>query len=285
MLDFHTHSSASDGSDTPAELVRGAVSAGLTAIALTDHDTISGLEEFLRAARGQPVLAVPGVEISSTLYNKEIHILGLFIDPSERVLNDFLEEARENRNRRNRILIEKLNAIGYPVSLDEIRKNTPDESIGRPHIAELLVRKGFFASVQDAFDSCLKRGARAYTPRQPVPPAECIRVIHAAGGLAFWAHPVYGARSERASVRRFLKVLVPDGLDGLEAFYPVFTERQSAMLTEMAQEFGILRTGGTDYHGEEVHPGIKLGIGTGGLCVPDELLDEMRKKRTASPCS
>ena len=278
MLDFHTHSSASDGSDSPEELIHAAQRTGLSAIALTDHDTISGLPEFLRAAEVSGVTAVPGVEISANLYNKEIHILGLFVDPVAPGLTAFLEAVRNKRNIRNQQMIEKLNIIGYQITLEELQNAASGESIGRPHVAELLVKKGYFTSIQEAFDNCLKRGARAYTPREPLPPGECINAIHAAGGLAFWAHPVYGARGERATVRRFLKVLVPLGLDGLEVYYSSFTERQTVMLNEMAQEFGILRTGGTDYHGEEVHPGIRLGVGTGTLCVPDELLTLMREK-------
>lgn len=283
MLDFHTHSTASDGSDSPSELLNAAVRSGLSAVALTDHDTISGLSEFLHAAQGQNITAVPGVEISSALYNKEIHILGLFIDPVSVSLNRFLENARKNRTERNLLMLEKLNAIGYRISWKDLLDFAPGESIGRPHVAEMLVKKGYFATVQDAFDSCLRRGARAYTPRKNSTPHECIRVIHEAGGLAFWAHPVYRARGERAFIRRFLKVLVPAGLDGLEAFYPVFTARQTLMLEEMAREFRILRTGGTDYHGN-VHPGIQLGIGCGNLNVPDELLALMRQKLTGRTC-
>ena len=284
MIDLHTHSSASDGSMRPAELLQAAVRAGLSAIALTDHDTVSGLHEFLQAAQGQPVTAVPGVEISSTLYNTEIHILGLFVDPDSKALKDFLETARENRNARNLQMLEKLNAIGYAITLEELQDCAGGESVGRPHLAEILVRKGYFPTVQDAFDSCLKRGARAYTPRKLAPPAECIRAIREAGGLAFWAHPVYHGRGERASVRRFLKVLVPAGLDGIEVFYPSFTERQTVMLNEMAQEFQILRSGGTDYHGA-VHPGIELGTGSGDLNIPDELLGSIREKAASRPCS
>ena len=283
MIDLHTHSSASDGSDRPAELLCQAVSAGLSAVALTDHDTVSGLAEFLGAARGEPITAVPGVEISSSLYNKEIHILGLFVDPASKALNDFLETARQNRNDRNRLMLEKLNAIGYRISLEELQESARGESIGRPHVAEMLVRKGYFPTVQDAFDQCLKRGARAYTPRKQTNPADCIRVIHAAGGLAFWAHPVYRARGERASVRRFLKALVPAGLDGVEAYYPIFTDRQTVMLKEMAQEFHILCSGGTDYHGT-AHPGIRLGVGNGDLRIPDELLSAIQWKRVQTLC-
>lgn len=277
MLDFHTHSRASDGSDTPAELLHAALQAGLTAIALTDHDTLSGLPEFLKAAEGQPITAVPGVEISSSLYNKEIHIVGLFIDPHSESLNAFLENARENRNLRNRIMLEKLSAMGYAVTEEEVRICAGGESVGRPHMAQMLVQKGFFPTIQDAFDRCLKRGARAYTPRVLASPDESIRAIHDAGGLAFWAHPVYRARGERSMVRRFLRVMTPHGLDGIETCYPVFTARQTEMLSAMAKEFGLLRTGGTDYHGI-YHPGIRLGCGDGSLIVPDELLDAMRSK-------
>ena len=280
MLDLHTHSCASDGSDTPAELLRCALQTGLSAIALTDHDTVSGLPEFLQAARDRRIVAVPGVEISSCLYNKEIHILGLFINPESGFLLDFLEQARKNRNGRNQIILEKLNAIGYRISPDELRECARGESIGRPHVAEILVKKGYFATVQDAFDSCLRRGSRAYTAKVLPPPADCICAIRQAGGLAFWAHPVHGTHSERASVRRFLKVLVPAGLDGIEAFYPAFTERQTAMLQELAREFQILRSGGTDYHGS-IHPGIQLGTGLGTLHVPDELLQAMQRKLAA----
>ena len=265
------------------ELLEEAVKAGLSAVALTDHDTVSGLAEFLRAAQGRPITAVPGVEISTNLYNKEIHILGLFIDPDSAELHGFLENARRNRNARNDLMLAKLNAIGYKVSLEELQECARGESIGRPHVAEILVRKGYFPDVQAAFESCLKRGARAYVPRNQAPPAECIRVIHAAGGLAFWAHPVYRGHGERASVRRFLKVLVPAGLDGIEAFYPLFSPYQTVMLGEMADEFHILRTGGTDYHGA-VHPGIRIGTGNGNLRIPDDLLTAMQRKRTDRPC-
>ena len=283
MIDFHTHSNASDGTDTPAQVLHAAVKAGLSAAALTDHDTVSGLAEFLHAAEDANITAVPGVEISTNLYNKEIHILGLMIDPVSAELCDFLENARRNRNARNELMLAKLNAIGYRVTLEELLECAHGESIGRPHVAETLVKKGYFPDVQAAFDSCLKRGGRAYVPRSQAPPAECIRVIHAAGGLAFWAHPVYRGHGERASVRRFLKVLVPAGLDGIEAFYSQFTPYQSRMLGEMAEEFHILRTGGTDYHGA-IHPGVRIGTGCGELSVPDELFELMRRKQAEKPC-
>ncbi len=193
MIDLHTHSIASDGSDTPSELLGLALERKLTGIALTDHDTLSGLPEFLARARGENIIAVPGLEISSSLYNKEIHILGLFIDPSSGKLADFLLKTRQNRNSRNSQILEKLNIMGYRITLEELESFAQGESIGRPHLARLLVKKEYFETIQDAFDHCLKRGARAYSPRVLAPPEESIRVIHEAGGLAFWAHPAANA--------------------------------------------------------------------------------------------
>ena len=277
MIDLHTHSLASDGSDAPADVLRRAVEKGLSGVALTDHDTISGLHDFMTAAEGKNIEAVPGVEISSFLYNKEIHILGLFIDPSSESLHTFLAQARENRNRRNQIMLEKLNAIGYEITEEELQNEAGGESVGRPHFAKILVRKGYFTDIQEAFAHCLKRGARAYTPRQPASPQESIEAIHAAGGLAFWAHPVYQKPGERSFVRRYLRHLVPLGLDGIEAYYSLYSLRQHQMLKEMAVEFGLLICGGTDYHGIH-HPGIELGSGGGGLNIPDSVLENIRRK-------
>ena len=281
MIDLHTHSIASDGSDTPSELLGLALERKLTGIALTDHDTLSGLPEFLARARGENIIAVPGLEISSSLYNKEIHILGLFIDPSSEKLADFLLKTRQNRNSRNSQILEKLNIMGYRITLEELESFAQGESIGRPHLARLLVKKEYFETIQDAFDHCLKRGARAYSPRVLAPPEESIRVIHEAGGLAFWAHPVYRTSGgERSFVRRYLRQLVPLGLDGIEAFYSLFSVAQHTMILEMAKEFNILVSGGSDYHGMN-QPSIQLGTGSGSLEVPDSVLETLLARRAA----
>lgn len=278
MLDLHTHSRASDGSDAPGELVRLALDSGLGGLALTDHDTVSGLPEFMAAAHGQKIIAVPGVELSSCLHSREIHLLGLFIDPDSETLSSLLRAVRAGRSRRNRAMVEKLKAMGYRLTEEALRDCAHGESVGRPHLAQLLIREGYFATVAEAFEHCLKRGARAYVPRDLPPPEESIRAIHAAGGLAFWAHPVARhVRGECSAVRRFLRLLVPLGLDGIEAFYPGYTKAQTGMLTESARECGLLRSGGSDYHGIN-HPEIRLGIGDGSLNVPDELLDRMKEK-------
>ncbi len=280
MIDLHTHSVASDGSDTPSELLCLALEKKLAGIALTDHDTLSGLPEFLACAQGKDIVAIPGLEISSSLYNKEIHILGLFIDPSSEKLETFLLQTRQNRNTRNGQILEKLNIMGYEISIEELEDFARGESVGRPHLARLLVKKGYFETIQDAFDHCLRRGARAYSPRVLAPPEESIRVIHEAGGLAFWAHPVYRSTGgERSFVRRYLRKLVPLGLDGIEGFYSLFSVSQHTMIMEMAKEFNILVSGGSDYHGLN-QPSIQLGAGCGSLQVPDSVLDALLARRT-----
>ena len=272
MIDLHTHSLASDGSDSPCGLLRRAQEIRLHAIALTDHDTVSGLEEFLNTEHDSSLLAVPGVEISSMHHYKEVHILGLFVDPENKELLSFLEQLRSNRE-----ILAKLNAIGLTVTDEELREEAKGESVGRPHFASLLVRKGYCTDMQEAFDRYLKRGARAYCSRTPVPPCNSIRAIHSAGGLAFWAHPVNQTRTERSTVRRFLRDMIQQGLDGVEAFYPTFTSFQSRMLQDFAAQHGLLCSGGSDYHGA-AHPENHLGSGSGNLAVPDELIEKMLAK-------
>ena len=240
---------------------------------MTDHDTISGLHDFMTAAEGKNIEAVPGVEISSFLYNKEIHILGLFIDPSSESLHTFLAQARENRNRRNQIMLEKLNAIGYEITEEELQNEAGGESVGRPHFAKILVRKGYFADIQEVFDTLLKRGKRGYIARNLKRPAVVCQLIHDAGGVAIWAHPVSGQHSgERAYVKKMLKGLIPAGIDGVETFYTTFNRNQTALLEELAETNGLLKSGGSDYHGS-TRPFTKLGTGGGCLSVPDSYLE------------
>lgn len=276
MVDLHTHSRASDGSDTPSELVAHAVETGLHGIALTDHDTVSGIPEFLDAAAERTIRAVPGLEISSTLFNREIHILGLFIDHTSEKLADFLKEARKNRNARNALILQKLNAMHYEITERELQECAGGESVGRPHFAKILVEKGYFQTPQEVFDRCLKRGARAYVPRILPTPGESIGAIHEAGGLAVWAHPVYRASGERAFVRKYLKRLIGHGLDGIEAYYSLYSFAQHTLLLETSAEHGILISGGSDYHGKNQRS-IQLGTGRGSLAVPDEVLDRLEE--------
>ena len=278
LIDLHTHSIASDGSDTPAQLIRRACEKGLKGIALTDHDTVSGLPEFLAEAGKTGITGVPGVEISSRLFSKEVHIVGLFIDPGTPALLELLGKMRNGREKRNREIVQKLCVLGYQISYDELREAAGGESIGRPHIGALLIRKGYFATMQDVFVQCLKRGCRAYVPRELPEAAEAVAAIHAAGGLAVWAHPVSGQAGERGYAKKMLRKLQEFGIDAVETNYSMFSEHQTQMMHEIAEAAGVLRSGGSDYHGAN-QPGIELGSGAGSLAVPAEFLNRMLETR------
>ena len=279
MIDLHTHSTASDGGDTPTLLVENAVRKGLSAIALTDHDTVSGLPEFLKAGENVSLKVIPGVELSSRGENRELHIVGLFIDHETPSLLSFLEKMRESRKKRNEEMLIRLNVIGFPLTWEELVNEAGGESIGRPHFAQALIRKGYFKTPRDVFEQCLKRGKRAYVPRELPSPAEAIKAIHEAGGVAIWAHPVShnSGGSGRSHVRRCLKYLIPEGLDGMETYYSQFTPAQHDMVTELAEEYSLLASGGSDYHGKNI-PDLALGTGMGDLAVSDELLTALEAR-------
>ena len=277
LIDLHTHSIASDGSETPEAIIRCAREKGLRGVALTDHDTISGLKEFMAAAKNEGIIGIPGVEISSTMFNKELHIVGLFIDPESPELLELLGRMRNGRETRNREIVMKLAAAGFDVTYEELLQEAGGESIGRPHIGALLLKKGYFKTMQDVFEQCLKRGCRCYVSRALPDSAEAIRTIHAAKGLAIWAHPVSGQSGERSYARKMLRKLVEAGLDGVEVNYSMFSEHQTQMMNELADDAGILKSGGSDFHGKN-QPAVDLGTGGGNLAVPFEYLERMQEK-------
>lgn len=275
MIDFHLHSTASDGTESPSRLIELAEQSGLSAIALTDHDTVSGVIEFMTAGKGRGIRVIPGVEISSWVHSKEVHIVGLFIDPDCKTLVEFLENMRNERIARNSGMIRKLQGLGYEITEDEVKIIAQGESIGRPHIARVLVSKGYFDDIQSVFDALLKRGGKAYLPRNLQSPEVVCSKIHEAGGIAIWAHPVSGQHSgERSFVKKMLKILIPSGLDGIETCYSTYTVSQAALLEEMAEKFQLLRSGGSDFHGSN-RPATHIGTGGGGLSVPDSFLESM----------
>lgn len=278
LIDLHTHSRASDGSDTPARIVQYACEKGLKGIALTDHDTVSGLPEFMEETKKCGIIGVPGVEISTRLFSKELHIVGLFINPETPELTELLERMRAGREKRNREIIHKLNVLGYEITYDELLQVAGGESVGRPHIGAVLLRKGYFKTMHDVFIQCLKRGCRAYVPRELPDSAEAVKVIHAAGGLAIWAHPVSGQAGERGYAKKMLRKLMDFGIDGVETNYSMFSEHQTQMMHEIAEAAGVLKSGGSDYHGVN-QPGIDLGSGNGSLAVPFEFLERMMEAR------
>jgi len=278
-IDLHTHSSASDGSDSPSLLVQNAIRCGLKAVALCDHDTVSGLAEFLSEAKKQDFEAVPGIEISTRLFKKEIHIVGLFVNHTAPSLLEPLAYLKQTRIDRNRKMIGRLQNGGYQITEDDVARFAQGGSSGRPHIARALVEKGYFEDVHSAFVKCLKPGSPFYIPRDFLPPEQSIRIIHEAGGLAFWAHPMHERKGDRAFLKKFLRELIGWGLDGIEGYYALFTERQHGLTLAMAKELHLLVSGGSDYHGIN-QPSIQLGRGRGDLMIPYSVLQRIKDFRS-----
>ena len=275
MIDLHMHSSCSDGTMSPEELVVTALDQGLEAAALTDHDTVSGDKRFLAAAAGTPLRAVAGVELATMLFSKDIHIVGLFIDPDYPPLLAALEQLRIWREERNERMVERLREKGYAITMDEVLAEAGGESVGRPHMAAVLLRKGGFPDMQTIFTRLIGRGASCYVQRQYYPVDACIRLVHEAGGLAIWAHPVQAPRGVRALLRKIGSRLVQYGLDGLECHYPMFSAQQSEETLKFAESRSLLVSGGSDFHGS-AHPRVKMGTGIdGNLVIPFEVYERL----------
>ena len=275
MIDLHMHSSCSDGTLSPEELAAAALNMGLEAAALTDHDTVSGAERFTAAAAGTPLRAVPGVELASMLFNKDIHIVGLFIDSRNPELLAALEQLRHWREERNVQMVEKIRSKGYEITLDEVLAEAGGESVGRPHMASVLLRKGYFQDMQSVFGRLIGRNGSCYVLRKYYPVDVCIRLIHEAGGLAIWAHPLHAAQGARATLRKIGSRLATFGLDGLECYYSMFAEEQQRDALEFAHARSLLVSGGSDFHGAS-HPQVKMGTGIeGNLAIPFEIYERL----------
>lgn len=249
-FDLHSHTTASDGRHRPAEVVRMARDAGLSGIAITDHDTVAGIEEALAAGLEYGVQVVPGVEISTSAEGKDIHILGYGIDAKDPVLLERLVSLRQVRNRRNEQMIARLNQLGIEISLGEVEREAAlsthkDGTVGRPHFAKVLVRKGYVKEVREAFDRYLAEGAAAYVNTPRIEPLEAVRWIHEAGGTAIMAHP--GLYRNDPLVQKLLN----GGIDGLEAYHSDHDEEAERKYRLLAESYGKLVTGGSDFHGSD----------------------------------
>jgi len=270
MVDLHTHSIFSDGSHTPEELAAMGRAAGLSAVALTDHDTMAGLERFAAACAGIGLKGVPGVEISADVARGTMHILGYYADPRCAALNMALERIRDGRSDRNGKILERLSSLGMPLSSEEVARYAGDEVVGRPHVARAMVEKGYVRSCEEAFEKYLAKGRPAYVDRFRLSPAESVRMIREAGGVAVLAHP-FTLELDNGGLRKLLVGLKDSGLQGMEVYYSEHSPEQTRRYLALAKEMGLLPTGGSDFHGA-VNPAIRLGIGFGNLRVPDDVL-------------
>ena len=282
-IDLHTHSYCSDGTFSPEGLVLLAKKQGLSAIALTDHDTADGIPEFLEAGQKYGIEAISGMELAA-LWDKcrspEIHIVGLGIHYHAPALDHFMKEIQESRTRRNIQMAQQLTKIGLPVSLEEVTQNAGGEIITRAHFANVLLEKKLVPDRKAAFSRYLSSGCPGYVQRDFPTPKVCIETIKNAGGVAILAHPtLYGLSTEEIS--KLCKELISYGLDGMECYYTTFTAKQTKAMEKIASAYNLLPSGGSDFHGEN-KPDIQLGVGYGSLSLPYSLWENLKAKTNPS---
>jgi hypothetical protein len=270
--DLHVHTTASDGTLTPGEVIDAAGNIGLKGIAITDHDTVAGLEPARRYLEHTPDLMlelIPGIELNTEAGDEEIHILGYFIDPENAALNQHLQTIRTSRYDRVLKMVDRLRQSGLAISFDQVQKLTRGESMGRPHIARALMENGYVNSVKEAFDKYIGRGQPGFVPRYKFLPAEAIKLIKEAGGIAVLAHP--GLIADSNQIREVIKL----GIEGLEVYYPEHSREQQQKLAAWAGQYKLLMTGGSDYHG----PGSQESRASlGSSTISGELLAGMRSR-------
>lgn len=275
LCDLHTHSTCSDGTLTPTQLVELALEKNLAAVALTDHNTVAGLPEFLEAARGTELEAVPGIEFSVDYGDIELHILGLFVKPEHYgPITERVEDMLRRKEQSNIDLVKNLEQAGIFLSYEDIKAATTTGQVNRALIAAEMLRKGYVGSIQEAFSKYLKQSHGYYNPPKRPDAFETIRFIRSLGAVAVWAHPFLNLKTEEA-IREFLPEACEAGLQGMEVFYPKFDENQTALALQLVKEFGLQPSGGSDFHGEN-KPDIQLGSGKGSLFLPITLLEGLK---------
>ncbi|MBQ4068219.1 MAG: PHP domain-containing protein [Lachnospiraceae bacterium] len=273
MIDLHVHSTVSDGTLTPSELVIYAKNKNLTAFALTDHDTIDGIAEAMEAGINHNITVIPGIEISSFHFGREIHILGLNLGYKDGKLISALSEYKRIRKERNDKLIVLLNQNGFPVTNEEMIKRFPNSIITRAHYAAWMVENGYVKSKDAAFRKYLGDGCPCYLPKEHVSPEYAINLIKNSGGKAILAHPLL-YKFSNSQLDTLVSDLAKIGLDGIEAIYSCNKGSDTSKMKCLAKKYGLFITGGSDFHGEN-KPGIDIGSGYGGLNVPDEVLSDI----------
>lgn len=274
MIDLHVHSNKSDGTYTPTELVHYAVEKGLTAFALTDHDTTEGLAEALQAAEGQPVTVIPGIEFSTVYEEKDIHILGLAIDYHSPAFCSALDEFVASREKRNEKMCLRLQEYGkIDITYEKLLAAYPGAVITRAHYARYLLEHGYVKSMPEAFERYIGDRAPCYVPREKVTPIQAVQLILRAKGIPVLAHPPLYHMSD-ARLNRLVAELAENGLAGIESIYSTYTAGEETHMRSLAKQYHLLITGGSDFHGSN-KPDIDLGCGKGKLCVPDEILENL----------
>jgi hypothetical protein len=265
-IDLHVHSTCSDGTFTPEEVVQKAAELGIGAISLTDHDSVDGVPIAQEVGRSAGVEVVPGTELSVVLEGRDLHLLGYFIDPDHRELVDCLRIYQQERRDRAERMVRKLNRMGIRVKLEHVLAKAGSAAVGRPHVADVMVEEEFVFSPDEAFHKYLGYSKPAYEPKYTLTPADGIHVIRAAGGLACLAHPVLYGRDD------LVVAMIAEGLDGIEVRHVKHGPAEVARYEEMASQYGLLRTGGSDCHGDGRGESVM-----GKVEVPGEYLESLRQ--------
>jgi predicted metal-dependent phosphoesterase TrpH len=277
VIDLHAHSIFSDGSDSPEELARAADACGLAALALTDHDTLGGLDRFLAQQPRTSARLVPGIELSCRFMGRPLHVLGLLFDPRDPALVERVADMGRRRQERNRAMLERLQARGVALAWEDVTAEAPTPLVSRTHFARALVRRRAAGSHQDAFHRFIGDDAPCFVPFRELTPREAARWVREAGGVAVVAHP------GRSFPRNFrwddaMRDLRDQGMQGFEAYYPDYGPNEQRNFLELAARLGMVPCGGSDYHGEN-KPGQALGVGHGSLRVPDQALADLESLR------
>ena len=275
LIDLHTHSTCSDGSMSPRELVRHAASKGLAAIALSDHDSVSGVKDAMDEGKKVGVEVVPAIELS-VQSETETHILGYYIDIDHPLLKEALDSVMDARNRRTLNTCQKLNDLGFNVTMEEAYSIAPSGLIGRAHFARIMMEKGYISSVKEGFDKWLGVGKPAYDGSQALTARQAVELIKNIGGYSYVAHP-HLIRISDDELRVFLTDLKKYGLCGIEGYYNEYTPEMQEKFQSMAKELGLKISGGTDFHAK-MKPHIEIGIGQGNMKIPYSVLENIRER-------
>lgn len=283
-IDLHIHSTASDGTDTPAQIAAKAAEIGLSAIALTDHDTLSGLEECEAEARAHGIEFIRGCEISTTAGEYRFHMLGLWLPKDCVALENELEKLRTGRSQRNEKIIELLNKAGIKISMENVLQKAGGESVGRPHIAAAMLEKGYIKNEREAFKEWLGRGCKAYVPKPVMEAEQAVMFLTAIGATPVLAHPLLEPAPPLAWLDAFIARLAQLGLSGLEAYHSEHSQAKTATVLELARKYNLAVSGGSDYHGankKDVH----LGNGYGNLSIGHDILQKLKATRKKASLS
>ena len=273
-IDLHTHTTFSDGSCSPTELIELATQQGLDILAITDHDTTEGLPEALEATKDLSLELIPGIELSAQFQNREMHILGYFINLTDPQFQARLEDLRSTRIERIRHILARLNSLGIDITVEDVQRTSGTGTIGRPHIAQVMLAKGHVKNMKEAFEQWLGSRGKAYVQRAVPEAHEIIEWITDAGGIPILAHPYWEGFNKKDSATA-CQTLVEQGLRGLEVFYGTFSARHISFNLGLAKRFDLLMTGGSDFHGT-LKPDIALGKGRGSLHVPSKVVEHLR---------